>query len=96
MTHVTWSSIGCVQNDFEAYGTFGANRALILREDEHYLQIDRIELPLEFRHLEVPLGASKLISEPMVRLVQTVHLSCTRTNTVSKRTKTRFHMTHVT
>jgi hypothetical protein len=25
------SSIGCVENDFQAYGTFGANRAPILR-----------------------------------------------------------------
>ena len=43
-----------------------------------------------------PLGASKTISEPMARLAQTVHLSCTDTNTVSKWTKIRFHMTHVT
>ena len=27
----------------------------------------------------------------MVRLVQTVHLSCTDTNTISKQTKTSFH-----
>jgi hypothetical protein len=27
------SSIGCVQNDFRAYGTFGTNRAPILRQD---------------------------------------------------------------
>ena len=27
---------------------------------------------------------------------QTVHLSCTNTDTVSKRTETRFHITHVT
>jgi hypothetical protein len=32
----------------------------------------------------------------MVCSVQTVHLSCTDTNTVSKRTKTTFHTTHVT
>jgi hypothetical protein len=32
----------------------------------------------------------------MVRSAQTVHLSCTDTNTVFKRTETRFHMTHVT
>ena len=57
------SSIGCVQNYFGAYGTFGANRALILREDEHYLQTDRNELPLEPPHLGVPSGASKTISE---------------------------------
>ena len=30
---------------------------------------------LELRHLGVPLGVSKTISEPMVRLAQTVHLS---------------------
>jgi hypothetical protein len=34
--------------------------------------------------------------EPVVCLAQTVHLSCTNANTVSKRIETRFHMTHVT
>ena len=38
----------------------------------------------------------KLISEPMVRLAQTVHLSCVETNTFSKLTKTCLHLTHVT
>jgi hypothetical protein len=32
----------------------------------------------------------------MVRLVQTVLLSCSDANTVSKQTKMRFHMSHVT
>jgi hypothetical protein len=32
----------------------------------------------------------------MVHLVQTVQLSCTNTKTVYKRTKMRFHMTHIT
>jgi len=31
----------------------------------------------------------------MVHYVQTVHLSCTKTNNVSKWTEARFHMTHV-
>jgi hypothetical protein len=31
----------------------GANRATILRQDQHYLQIDRNELPLDPRHLVV-------------------------------------------
>jgi hypothetical protein len=44
----------------------------------------------------VPSGTSKTIFEQMVCSVQTVHLSCTDTNTVSEQTKTRFHMTHVT
>jgi len=64
--------------------------------DTNYLQMDRNELPLEPRHVGVPLRVSKTISEPVARLAQIVHLPCTDTNTVSKRTKTRFHMTHVT
>jgi hypothetical protein len=40
--------------------------------------------PPDPRHLEVPSGASKMIYEPMVRLTQTEHLSCTNANTVSK------------
>ena len=43
------------------------------------------EIPLDPRHLGVPSG--KTISEPMVRLAQTVDLSCTNTNTISKRTE---------
>jgi hypothetical protein len=43
----------------------------------------------------VASGALKMIFDPMIRLVQTVHLSCTATNTISKRTESRFHMTHV-
>jgi hypothetical protein len=33
ITHLPKSSIGRVQHDFEAYGTFGTNRAPILRQD---------------------------------------------------------------
>ena len=90
------SSIGCVQNDFCAYGTFGVNRAPTLRQYYHYLQTDRNELSIEPRHLVVPSGASKLIPEPMVRLVQTVDLYCTDANAVSKWTETRFDITHIT
>jgi hypothetical protein len=49
---------------------------------------------LEPCHLEVLSGASNMISEPMVFMVQTVPLYCTDTNTISKWTETRFHMTH--
>ena len=62
------SSIGCVQNDFRAYGTFCTNHAPILRQYYHYLQTDRNELSGEPRHLAVPSGASKTILKPMVRL----------------------------
>jgi hypothetical protein len=93
---VPWSSIGCVQNDFWAYGTFGANSAPNLRQGWHYFQTDWIELPLEPHHFGVPSNASKMTSEPLVCLAQNLHLSCTDTNTISKWTNTRFHKTHVT
>jgi hypothetical protein len=32
----------------------------------------------------------------MVHLAQTVHLSCTDTNIISKQEELRFHVTHVT
>jgi hypothetical protein len=58
--------------------------------------MDRNKLPPEPRHVGVPSGASKSIYEPMLRLAQTMLLSCSDTNTVSKRTETRFHMSLVT
>jgi hypothetical protein len=68
LTRLKWdsSSIRCVQNNFWAYGMFGANCAPILRQDWHYLQTVQNEFPLEPRHLRVPSGVSKMISEPMV------------------------------
>jgi hypothetical protein len=44
--------------------------------------MDRNELPFELRHLGVPSGASKMISKHVVRLVETMHLSCTETNSI--------------
>jgi hypothetical protein len=55
-----------------------------------------VKHPLELRHLGVSSGASKTISKPMLCLAQIVHLSWTDNNTISKWTKTWFHMTHVT
>jgi hypothetical protein len=62
----------------------------------HYLQIDWKKFLIEPRHPGAPSGASSIISEPILRLAQTAHLSFTNTNTVSKQTEMRFHMTHVT
>ena len=59
---------------------FDANRSPILCQHQHYLQTDRNELPLEPHHLVVSSSASKMISKPMVRLAQTMHLSCIDTN----------------
>jgi hypothetical protein len=42
------------------------------------------------------MGVSKTISKSMIRLAQTVHLSYTDTNTVSKLADSRFHMSHIT
>jgi hypothetical protein len=54
------------------------------------------EHPCEPRQLGVLLGVSKMISELMVRLAQSMHLSCTDANIVSKWTKARLYKTHVT
>jgi hypothetical protein len=58
--------------------------------------MDRYELPLDPRHVGVASGGSKMISEPMVRLVQTVYITCADINTISKRTEMSFHLTHDT
>jgi hypothetical protein len=42
------------------------------------------EIPHDPRHLGVPSGASKIISEPIVRSKQTVHLSCIKIGIISK------------
>ena len=54
------------------------------------------KLPHDSRHLGVPSGVPKMISMPEVHSAQTVHLSCAKTNTTSKWTKTSFHMSHDT
>jgi hypothetical protein len=46
--------------------------------------------------LGLPSGAFKMISEPMVRLAQTAHLSCVKISTISKETQTSFHLSLVT
>jgi hypothetical protein len=48
------------------------------------------------RHLGFPLGVSKMIFEPMVRLLQTMHLSWVKISTISKQTKMSFHLSLVT
>ena len=90
------SSIECVQNDFLSLWFVRRQPCTHLASRLASSPNARNELPFEPLHLGVPSGASKMISDPMVHLVQTVHLSCTDTNTVSRWTKTRFHLTHVT
>jgi hypothetical protein len=90
------SSIGCIQNDFWAYGTFDANRAPILHQNWHYRQKDQKHASTR---ASSPSGTTKCIQNDFWAygcLAQTVHLSCTDTNTVSKLKHAIFHMTHVT
>ena len=46
--------------------------------------------------LSLYLCSYKLVGSAIVRLAQTMHLSYTDTNTVSKRIENRLNMTHVT
>jgi hypothetical protein len=88
------SIVRCVENDFWAYGMFSAKRAPILHWHQHCLQTVQNEIPHDWNHLGVPSGASKMISEPTVRSVQTMHL--VKISTISKRTKMSFHLSLVT
>jgi hypothetical protein len=53
-------------------------------------------LPLDPHHLGIPSSAPKTITRPIVHLAQTVHRSRVEINTISKQTKTSFHLIHVT
>jgi hypothetical protein len=57
--------------------------------------MDQNEIPQDPRHLGVSSCACKTISEPMVCSVQTMHLSCVKIRTISKWTKTSFHLSLV-
>jgi hypothetical protein len=97
----TWASsprstIGCVQNDFWANSMFSTKQAPILNWHQHYLQMDQNKIPQDPCHLGVPSGASKMISKPAVRSAQTVHLSCVKISTISKRTESSIHLSLVT
>jgi hypothetical protein len=90
------STIGCVQNDFWACGMFSANRAPILHRHQHYLQMDQNEIWHYPCHLGVPSGVSKTISDIVVRLAQTVLLSCVKISTIFEWTESSFHLSIVT
>jgi hypothetical protein len=69
-----WSSIGCLQNYFWAYGTSAQTVHL------SYVKMSTITKWPKWTSswassTGVPSGSSKMISEPMVHLAQTVHLS---------------------
>jgi hypothetical protein len=53
------------------------------------------ELPFDPHHLGGPSGAAKKIFMPMVHSTQTMHLSCTEINSVSKQTEASFYLTHI-
>jgi hypothetical protein len=90
------SATECVQNVFRANGMFGTNRAPFLLWHKHCLQTDRNKTTHDPHHQVVPLGAYKMIFEPLVHSAQTMHLSCIKITTVSKWTEPSFHLCHIT
>jgi hypothetical protein len=54
------------------------------------------EIPHDPRHLGVPSGVSKTISEPMLRSAQTVDLTCVKISTIYEWTDSSFHLTLIT
>jgi hypothetical protein len=90
------SSIGCIHNDLWAYSTFGAKPCTYL---ELSLSVSPNAPKLDSMWPTSPSSSivcvSRIISEHVLRSAQTVHLCCTDTNTISKRTEMRLHMTHI-
>jgi hypothetical protein len=84
LTHITYEFDQVCQKWFASLLHVQPNRAPILRKDSHYLQIDQNKLPFDPRHLGAPSDAPLKIFVPLVRLVQTKHLSCVEINTISK------------
>jgi hypothetical protein len=58
--------------------------------------MDQNEILYDPRHLGVPSGASKMISEVVLRSAQTVDPSCVKISTIYQRTESSFHLTLVT
>jgi hypothetical protein len=93
----TWASsprstIGCSQNDFRPCGAYDSNKHLSCTDAHSISKMDQNKIPHDSRHLGVPSSASKMILEPIVCSAQTVHQSCVKIGTISKQTKTSFHL----
>jgi hypothetical protein len=58
--------------------------------------MDQGKFPLGTRQVGVTSDVPKMISEPMARSAQTVHLSYIEVNTISKQTETIFHLIYAT
>jgi hypothetical protein len=86
------STIGCVQKDFLSLWYICHKPYTYLAPTQTFSPSDHNEIHHDRRHLGFPSGASKMIFEPMVRPAQSVHLSCVKITTISKRTETRFHL----
>jgi hypothetical protein len=80
---------------FLSLRTFHVNRAPLLHRCWLCLQSDQNNIPNDPRHQEVPSGASKTISEPIVQSVQTMHIYCVKVSTISKLTEMSFHLSLV-
>jgi hypothetical protein len=71
---------------------FGANRAPILHRHQHFHQMVKNEISHDPCHHGVPTGVSNTFSEAVAYSAQTVHLSCVKISTISKRTESSFHL----
>jgi hypothetical protein len=98
------SSIGCIQNNLWAYGTFDTKRAPILCQDYHYLQMDRLTVSPNGPKWDSTWPTSP--SSFIVCVQNDFHasgmfsanhaLSCVKVSSISKWTETSFHLSLVT
>ena len=57
--------------------------------------MDQNKFPHDPRRLGLPSGVSKMISEPMARSAQTVHQSCIKISSISKRSELSLEPRHL-
>jgi hypothetical protein len=97
----TWASsprstIGCVQNDFLAYGMFSTNLHLSCTDTNTISKCTKTRFHMTHITLEFHWVRPKWFSEAMVHSEQTVHLSCIKISTIFERSGSSFHLSLVT
>jgi hypothetical protein len=92
----TWASpprstVGCVQNDFWANGKLGANRAP--KTDSNTIS-EQTDARFHITHVtyEFHQVCPKWYPSPMAHSAQTMHLSCVKISTISKRMETSLNL----
>jgi hypothetical protein len=91
-----WTTIAGIQNDSEPMVCLAQTVHLSCTNTNTNTISNWTKMIFHTTHLVVTLSVSKMISELVVHSALSVCLSCIKISTISKRTKSRFHLSLVT